>query len=192
MRTLQNWKESWESMPRTWFFKESWWIHTQSLLLYENSKFSPYSLSKIVINFNWNDWMGFYTFLILIQLASRVYVRHGELMFLHQWVSATSALRSFWPPWLALQDIVRHCEFWYFLSASARLGLTILFAIARFIAFYSPLWVGGELSLESLPMLTLDSPLARHGELTFAQFLCFSFFLGVLKFESDTNGWSKI
>jgi len=65
MRTLQKWKESWESVPRTWFLQESWWIHTQTPLLYENRRISPDSLSKIVRRYDhvWNEWNGLLYFL---------------------------------------------------------------------------------------------------------------------------------
>ena len=63
MRSLQKWKESWESMQGTWFLQESWWIHIQSLLPKVNSVFSPYSLSKNVICHVWNEWNGLLYFL---------------------------------------------------------------------------------------------------------------------------------
>lgn len=115
MRTLQKWKESWESLPRTWFLQESWGIHTQSLLLYENSKNSPYSLSKFVkiSVLKWLNGILYNSCSNWARLVSRC-IRHGKLKFLHQWVSATSALRSFCRPNSPREYIFRHGELWTF------------------------------------------------------------------------------
>jgi len=104
----------------------------------------------------WSDWA---------HLASRC-IRHGELRFLHQWVSATSALRSFGRLSSPREYIVRHGEWPMVLSD-----------------FCSPSThrceLGASYFLCSLTLLVTGSPSARHGELTFALFLCFPSLLGV-------------
>jgi len=101
--------------------------------------------------------MGFYTITALIQLASRVDFCHGELRFLHQWVSATSALRSFGRLHSPREYIVRHVELWSFALWNFSPWARLSFAIARFLAFHSP-WrvVSGT--------LWLYLPWARYGE----------------------------
>jgi len=145
MRTLQNLKESWESMPRTWFLQESWGIHTQSLLLYENSTNLPYSLSKDVKRYvlKWMNGLLYHFWSDWTRLASKC-IRHGELMFLHQWVSATSALRSFGRLRLPREYIVRHGELWTFALWTSSPWARLSLAIASFLAFHLPLRVGGE------------------------------------------------
>jgi len=108
MRTLQKWKERWRSMPRTWFLQESWWIHTQTPLLYENRRISPYSLS---INVIWSclKWMK-WAFILSAQfdiLARQDICCHDDNTFLCQWVSAMSST-CLKPPFLARQNICRH------------------------------------------------------------------------------------
>ena len=185
MRTLQKWKESWESMPRTWFLKESWWIHTQSLLLYKNSNISPYSLSKSMIISNWNEQMGFYTILVLTELASRVIA-----FAIVSWCFFTSGflLRQLWG---VLATLAHLTNLLFAMANSELCSLDLLAIHSRFTR---------HCELSRLPLvvaswgrvisgaLCLYSSLTRHGELTFALFLCVSSLLHVLTFNSCTNG----
>jgi len=185
MRTLQKWKESWECMPRTWFLKDSWWIHTQSLFLYENSKISPYSLSKSMIISNWNEQMGFYTILVLTELASRV-----NAFAMASWCFFTSGffLRQLWG---VLATLARLASILFAMGNSELCSLDLL-AIHSPLRAFSPSTRRCELGVSdlwcSLPLLVFDSPSARHGELTFALFLCVSSLLHVLTFNFCTNG----
>jgi len=112
MRTIQKWKERWKSMLRDWFLNKSWWIHTHSLLLYEISKFSPYSLSKEVIRYvmKWGNELLYFCRILFPRQAGNC--RYGDTTFLCQWVSATSSSTCSKPPYLARQDDSRHGELW--------------------------------------------------------------------------------
>ena len=118
MWTLQKWKDSWESMPRTW------WIHTQTPLLYENRRISPYSLSKECnkITFKMKE-MGFYTCCKICTSCLTGNMSLWRHTFLCQWVSATSSSTCLKPPLPARQNICRHGDIlaernWFYLDIS--------------------------------------------------------------------------
>jgi len=122
------------------------------------------------------------------RLASRC-IRHGELRFLHQWVSATSALRSFGHLSSPQEYIVRHGEIsrlplavasWWWVASGA---LWLVLAVASWWRVIShALWL----------VLATGSPSASHGELSFPFFFpLFSFFAWCLRFNTCTKGQSR-
>ena len=81
----------------------------------------------LMIDTSWNEQMGFYMACSVSTRLAGKFARHGELSFLPQWVSATSALRGLdrltrlpsnftrhgWVNMyfcLFLADVTRHCE----------------------------------------------------------------------------------
>jgi len=170
MVTLQDWFERWGFITILWFLNNYGRIHLLSLSLYWRTQNFALFLSLRYDN-NPTEMIK-RTFIVFCsdstRLASNV-IRHGELRFLHQWVRAMSALRSFGCLSSPHEYIVRHGDLWTFAfwnSSPLRVGgefLLVLTALARLsLVIASWEWVIFDAHSLSSPSTCLCSPLRAH------------------------------